>query len=161
MIEHEFIKGWLHMCHEGEDGQRHRSVRRPGSDLADLPADIQMQASELWTPAFIAEIELSLLARDLEPTSEEQARQARKAEFPDLYPDQFWFGLRAAGYEDDVRAWVAGLRDTDPTTWAWASAKLEFATYFERDHPLVENFRAAIGMPETELDALWSYAANG
>lgn len=91
----------------------------------------------------------------------EAAAAARLAQFPNLEPDQFWFGLRAAGYEDDVRAWVAGLRDTDPTTWAWASAKLEFATYFERDHPLVESFRAAIGMPETELDALWSFAANG
>lgn len=97
------------------------------------------------------------------PTEEEienAAAAARKAEFPNLYPDQFWFGLRAAGYEDDVRDWVAGLKETDPITWAWASAKLEFATYFERDHPLVESFRIASGMSEQELDALWSFAAQ-
>jgi hypothetical protein len=79
---------------------------------------------------------------------------------PNLYPDQFWFGLRAAGYEDDVRDWVAGLKDADPVTWAWASSKLEFATFFERDHPLVEAFREAAGITETELDALWSFAAQ-
>lgn len=90
----------------------------------------------------------------------EAAAAQRKIDFPDLHPDQFWFGLRAAGYEDDVRDWVAGLKDTDPVAWAWASAKLEFATYFERDHPLVEAFRVAMDMPEAELDALWSFAAQ-
>jgi hypothetical protein len=94
------------------------------------------------------------------------AAAARKAQLPDLYPDQFWFGLRAAGYEDDVRAWVASLNDPespnyDPMEWAWVSAKLEYATFFERDHPLVEAFRAAVGMPEIELDALWAFAATG
>lgn len=89
----------------------------------------------------------------------------RKIDFPNLHPDQFWFGLRAAGYEDDVRAWVATLNDPespdyDPVAWAWASSKLEFATFFERDHPLVESFRAAMDMPEAELDALWKFAAG-
>lgn len=89
----------------------------------------------------------------------------RKTEFPNLYPDQFWFGLRAAGYEDDVRSWVDNLKDPDspdydPVAWAAASAKLEFATYFERDHPLVEDARVAIGMTEQELDALWKFAAG-
>lgn len=87
------------------------------------------------------------------------------ARLPNLYPDQFWFGLRVAGYEDDVRAWVAALNNPesesyDPVAWAWASSKLEFATYFERDHPLVEAFRVAMDMSEAELDALWSFAAQ-
>lgn len=97
-------------------------------------------------------------------TAEQKQAEAdaaqRKIDFPNLHPDQFWFGLRAAGYEDDVRAWVEGLKETDPVTWAWASAKLEFATFFERDHPLVESFRIASGMSEQELDALWSFAAQ-
>ena len=101
----------------------------------------------------------------------EAAAAARKAEFPNLSPDQFWFGLRAAGYEADVRAWVAHLNDPgteeepnpdyDPVSWAAASAKLEFASFFERDHPLVEAFRQAVEMPEHELDDLWKYAAFG
>jgi hypothetical protein len=101
-----------------------------------------------------------------EQKAAEAAATARKAELPNLHPDQFWFGLRAAGYEDDVRAWVASLNDAespdyDPVAWAWASSKLEFATFFERDHPLVEAFRLAVSMPEVELDALWVFAATG
>lgn len=103
--------------------------------------------------------------RTAEQKAAEAAASARKAEFPNLFPDQFWFGLRAAGYEDDVRAWVASLNDPDspeydPVTWASASAKLEFAAYFERDHPLVEAARVAIGMTEAEIDALWKFAAG-
>lgn len=89
---------------------------------------------------------------------------------PNLFPDQFWFGLRAGGYDDDVLAWVASLNDPgteaepnpdyDPMAWAWASSKLEKASFFERDHPLVEAFRIAVDMPEVELDALWSFAAQ-
>jgi hypothetical protein len=101
-------------------------------------------------------------------TAEQRATQAAAAErlqqLPNLEPDRFWFGLRAAGYEDDVRAWVASLNDPqsahyNPVDWASASAKLEFARYFERDHPLVLAAQQAIGISEAELDALWQFAA--
>ena len=96
----------------------------------------------------------------------EAAALARKAQFPNLEPDRFWFGLRAAGYEADVRSWVASLNDPEspnysPLEWASASAKLEFATYFERDHPLVLAAQEAIGISDVELDALWQFAAFG
>lgn len=72
-----------------------------------------------------------------------------------LEPDRFWFAVRAADYEAELRAWVAGLNDPegpdyDPVAWAWASAKLDFSKHFERDHPLVEAARCAIGMSEVE-----------
>ncbi len=113
----------------------------------------------MWTPSPEQIITAEMKAA-------EAAAAARRAEFPNLYPDQFWFGLRASGYEADVRAWVAHLNDPespdyDPVSWAAASAKLEFATFFERDHPLVEAFREAVGMPVHELDALWKFAALG
>lgn len=79
---------------------------------------------------------------------------------PNLEPDQFWFVVRVSGYEPDLKAWVASLQDTDPLSWAAASAKLEFAKFFERDHPFVEAAREAIGITSQELDALWSYAAQ-
>lgn len=84
---------------------------------------------------------------------------------PHLYPDQFWFGLRIAGYEEDVRSWLASLNDPEspsfnPVEWASASAKLEFATFFERDHPLVEAAREHLGISEAELDALWRFAGG-
>ncbi|WP_323014533.1 hypothetical protein [Devosia sp.] len=84
---------------------------------------------------------------------------------PNLYPDQFWFVVRASGFEADLRAWVAAMNDPespeyDPVGWAAASAKLEYAGYFERDHALVEAARIALGMSATELDDLWRYAAG-
>lgn len=89
--------------------------------------------------------------------------------FPNLEPDQFWFVVRAAGHEAELRAWVAAMNDPgtvegpnptyDPLMWAAASAKLDFAKFFERDHPLVDAARVALGMSETELDDLWRYAA--
>lgn len=100
------------------------------------------------------------------PTPEEVAAAQRLALFPNLEPDRFWFGMRAAGYEEDVRAWVASLNDPEspdynPVTWASASAKLEFAKFFEHDHALVRAAQVAIGISEAELDALWQFAAFG
>ncbi|HEV7344140.1 MAG TPA: hypothetical protein VGN60_00715 [Devosia sp.] len=109
-----------------------------------------------------------------EQKATEAAAAARKLAFPDLEPDRFWFGLRASGYDADVRAFVASLDEPtiegenghepnpyyDPVAWASASAKLEFAKYFERDHPLVLAAQQAIGISEAELDALWQFAAG-
>ena len=84
---------------------------------------------------------------------------------PHLEPDQFWFVVRASGHEADLRGWVARLNEPespnyDPMAWAVASAKLDFAKFFERDHPLVEAAREALGMTGAELDDLWRYAAG-
>jgi hypothetical protein len=89
----------------------------------------------------------------------------RKTMFPNLEPDQFWFVVRASGHEQDLRDWVASLNNPvdpnyDPMAWAVASAKLDFAKYFERDHPLIEAARVAIGMTVRQLDDLWRYAAT-
>ena len=89
---------------------------------------------------------------------------------PHLEPDQFWFVVRASGHETELREWVTSLNDPgteedpnplyDPMAWAVASAKLDFAKFFERDHPLVEAARVALGMTGAELDDLWRYAAG-
>lgn len=102
-------------------------------------------------------------------TAEQRAAEAsaaeRQAQFPNLEPDQFWFVVRASGYEPDLLAWVASMNDADspnynPVNWAAASSKLQFAKFFERDHPFVEAARVAIGMSEAELDALWQFGAS-
>lgn len=95
------------------------------------------------------------------PTPEEQ----RKFDFPNLEPDQFWFVVRASGYEPDLLDWIASMNDPasanyNPVDWAAASSKLQFAKFFERDHAFVEAARVAIGMSEAELDALWSFATQ-
>lgn len=95
----------------------------------------------------------------------EAAAAARLAQFPNLEPDAFWFVVRASGYEPALLAWVAAMNDPDsptydPVAWAEASAKLQFAKYFERDHPFIEAARTAIGMTVDELDALWAFGAQ-
>lgn len=76
-----------------------------------------------------------------------------------LEPDQFWFVVRVSGHEDDLTAWLDSLREDDPVAWAAASSKLQFAKFFERDHPFVESAREALGIPSEQLDALWVYGA--
>ena len=95
---------------------------------------------------------------DAQQQEADAAAAARKAEFPNLEPDQFWGVLRATGYEQPLRAWIAGIED--PVQRAFVSAKLEFAKYFERDHPLIEDAGLALGIAETELDDLWQYGAS-
>ena len=100
-----------------------------------------------------------------EQRAAEAAAAARKAEYPNLEPDQFWFVVRASGHEQELRDWVASLNNPeslnyDPMAWAVASAKLDFAKFFERDHPLVEAAREALGMTTQQLDDLWKFAAS-
>jgi hypothetical protein len=94
----------------------------------------------------------------------EAAAAARRVQFPDLEPDRFWFAVRLGGYEQPLRDWVASLNDPesehhDPLAWAVASAKLDYAKHFERDHPLVLAAGTALNISETELDQLWQVAA--
>lgn len=73
---------------------------------------------------------------------------------PHLEPDQFWFVVRVSGHEDDLNAWLETL---DPIERAAASSKLQYAKFFERDHPFVEAAREALGIPSEQLDDLWRY----
>lgn len=77
---------------------------------------------------------------------------------PNLEPDQFWGVLRATGYEQPLRDWIATI--ADPAERGFVSAKLEFAKFFERDHPLIEAAQVALGISDGELDALWQYGAG-
>lgn len=72
--------------------------------------------------------------------------------------------VRASGDEPDLLAWVVSMNNREspsynPVNWAAASAKLQFAKFFERDHEFVEAAREAIGMTALELDALWQFGA--
>lgn len=79
---------------------------------------------------------------------------------PNLEPDQFWFILRAAGYEQPLLDWIEDMKLTAPVDWAQVSAKLQFAKFFERDHPLIEIARTSLGVSSEELDALWVYGGG-
>lgn len=106
----------------------------------------------MWTPDRSKDI----ITR--EQREAEAAAAARRIEFPHLEPDQFWGVLRATGYEQPLRDWIATIED--PVQRAFVSAKLEFAKHFERDHPLIDEARAALALSEAELDDLWKFGAS-
>jgi len=104
-----------------------------------------------------------------EQRAAEEAAAARKAQFPNLEPDQFWSALRFFGYEQSLRDWVSGLQPLDPESptyaqdlafWSAVSAKLEWAKYFERDHPMIEGARQALGITEQQLDDMWTWGLS-
>lgn len=148
-------------------GENFRSTRAPGADISDLPEELRADAAERWTAPVISAYAEVVSASPFPPlTPEEQAAADRLAQFPNLEPDRFWFAVRLGGYEQDLRSWVASLNDPespnhDVLAWAVASAKLDFAKHFERDHPLVLAAAAALNISELELDQLWQVAAFG
>lgn len=75
---------------------------------------------------------------------------------PNLEPDQFWAIVKGTGREVELHAWVAGI--ADPMQRGYVEAKLQYAKFFERNHPLIEDARVALGMSVEELDDLWCYA---
>jgi hypothetical protein len=117
----------------------------------------------MWTP------DPSIIITAEQKEAETAAAQ-RLADYPNLEPDQFWFVVRASGHHQELLDWVDKHKhptindeenpDYDPVFWAGASSKLEFAKFFERDHPLVEAAREALGISPEELDDLWRFGAQ-
>ena len=75
-----------------------------------------------------------------------------------LAPYQFWGVLKASGYEQPIRDYVAAI--VDVTERSIAEAMLEYSLEFRRDHPLIEAARVAINLTTEELDTLWTTAHN-
>jgi len=123
----------------------------------------------MWTP----DPETIITA---EQKAADAAAQARLEQFANLEPDQFWAALRFFGrrdqrdYEGELRAWVAALEPAAPegeqtqayldalAFWSTVSAKVDRAKYFERDHPMIEGARQALGITEQQLDDMWMWA---
>lgn len=68
-------------------------------------------------------------------------------------PRQIRQALTKAGLRDEVESAVAGA-DQDTKDW-W-----EFATAFERQHPMVIAMATALGVTERQLDDLWTLAGS-
>lgn len=88
------------------------------------------------------------------PTPEE-ARKRMSA----LTARQFRLGLVAGGY---APAQVTRAIDTMPDGTAKETAKIEweYATTFNRIHPLIAIVGTALGMNDTQIDAMWLAAVN-
>ena len=79
--------------------------------------------------------------------------------FPPLSPRQLRLMILQIGLTDaDVEAQIAAI--PDPTERAAASIEWQWATRYDRTHPLVATLATALEFTDAELDALWAYAAD-
>lgn len=127
----------------------------PPLEDGGLPEQVAVEGEQL----------AAIMERATEMAAAEEIIKQRLVDYPNLEPDQFWFVVKVSGYEPTLNNWLNEINNPesenyDPIAWAAASSKLQFAKFFERDHPFVEAAREAIGMTEQELDALWSYATQ-
>jgi hypothetical protein len=75
---------------------------------------------------------------------------------PALAPYQFRSMLALSGKAAQLDSFMDGLTDPAKTI---AKAKLEYSLAFHRDNDLIDQARQAMGLSNSELDALWEQAA--
>lgn len=80
-------------------------------------------------------------------------------DMPPLTARQLRLGLIAAGISlASVEGAIAAI--PDETDRAVAEVEWEYASQFERDHPLIEQVGAAVGMTPEQIDTAWLAAIN-
>lgn len=65
---------------------------------------------------------------------------------------QFRLGLHANGLLSSVQGSIDSLDEPGRTA---AQIEWEYATQIERDHPLVNNLSAQLGLTDEQIDAMW------
>jgi hypothetical protein len=75
-----------------------------------------------------------------------------------LTPTQFHTALRVNGLDATVKAAIGSI--SDPIAQASAEVRLEYASVYRRDEPLVASLAAAIGLTDAQVDAMWLAAKD-
>lgn len=76
---------------------------------------------------------------------------------PPLTARQLRLGLVLNGLSlEQVEATIDGI--DDPQDRAVAKIEWEYASQFERDHPLLQQVGAALGLTEEQIDSMWEQA---
>ena len=78
------------------------------------------------------------------------------APLPILSARQFRLGLHTNGLLASVQSSIDAMEEPDKTA---AQIEWEYATQIERDHPLVQNLSAQLGLTDEQIDAMWREAA--
>jgi len=100
----------------------------------------------------------------IELTSKQQADllssfAPAEASLPSLTARQLRLGLVTHGIDlSDVDAAIAGI--DDPQDKAKAKIEWEYASIFERDHPLIAEVGAVLGLTEAQIDEMWQNASS-
>lgn len=87
----------------------------------------------------------------------ELALEAERAEYKALNPRQLRIGLILNGFTlDQVTATIDAIPDDRDRTVA--KIEWEYAPKFERDHHLIAQVGAALGLTEAQIDTMWKQA---
>lgn len=99
-----------------------------------------------------AEIIDALTAGEHGPVAEYEPPELRPVFFPPLSARQFRLGLLAHGLLTQVDEAVAALEEPQRSA---AEIEWEYATSFDRTHPLVAALSAHIGLTDEQIDEMW------
>lgn len=88
------------------------------------------------------------------PTAEEL-----RPHMPKLTARQFRLGFVQAGHAiASIDAAIEAI--SDPTTKEMARIEWEYATTFNRVHPLISQIATGLGLTEEQIDSMWAAAVN-
>ena len=86
------------------------------------------------------------------------AEKARlRAHLPGITARQLRLWLHGAGLLQQIPTLIAALPEPQRTT---AQIEWEFSSDYQRDHPLVTQLGAALGMTSADMDLAWKQAAG-
>ena len=86
------------------------------------------------------------------------AEQTRlRARVPSITARQLRLWLHGAGLLEHIPALIAALPEPQRTT---AQIEWEFSSDYQRDHPLVTQLGAALGMTSADMDLAWKQSAG-
>jgi hypothetical protein len=80
-----------------------------------------------------------------------------RARLPSITARQLRLWLHGAGLLEQIPALIAALPEPQRTT---AQIEWEFSSDYQRDHPLVTQLGAALGMTSADMDLAWKQAAG-
>jgi len=116
---------------------------------AILPADAVPEGKQV--------ISTSVELIDGQPHYVNVLEDAEPEQLPPLTARQLRLGLVAAGIlPSQVDTAIAAIPDTNDR--AVAEIEWEYASQFERDHPLIEQVGTALGLTSEQIDTMWQAA---
>jgi hypothetical protein len=84
-------------------------------------------------------------------------RTRLRTSLPAITARQLRLWLNGAGLLEQIPALIAALPEPQRTT---AQIEWEFSSDYQRDHPLVTQLGAALGMTSADMDLAWKQAAG-
>lgn len=138
-------------------GSAHYEVQYPDGSTEDLFTGLRPGENNAWNEKIIAAAQTwrnqGGAIEPYAPPTQDEIRAVMK----NLTARQFRLGLLQAGRSpDQVEAAIAAI--PDETERNKAKIEWEYASEFQRQHPLIESVSAALGLSPEDVDTLWNEA---